>query len=153
MRSAWTVSFPSKTKSRCENHKPMLRFRPRVLWVAISGVFLFVGSRAVSQAAFFSSELTDFTVYLSAANALTRGIDPYSIESAHGWHFISPVATAVLFAPLTEFPTVVAAAIWYLLSVGFLAGTILLTLSLFIQDRDSGILARTWVVPLLLLRS
>src|SRR6202007_3371591 len=131
--------FPSQTKSRCGNHRPMLRFRPRVLWVAISGVFLFVGFRAVSQAAYFSSELTDFTVYLSAANALTRGLDPYSIVSARGWHFISSVAPAVLFAPWTEFPTGVASAIWFLLSVGFLAGTILLTLSLLIPDRDSGI--------------
>jgi alpha-1,2-mannosyltransferase len=151
MRNAWMGSLRSQTTSRRGSHKTMLPSRPRVHWVVISALFLLVGLRAVSQAAFFSSEATDFTVYFSAADALTRGQDPYSIVSARGWHFISPVATAVLFTPLTQFPTAIASAIWYLLSIGFLGATIVLALDLLVPNKDSDVRTRTWIIALLVL--
>jgi hypothetical protein len=95
--------------------------------------------------------MTDFTVYLAAGEALREGRDPYSIVTSRGWHFISPIASAALFAPLTRLPVGLASAIWYILNIAFLVGTILLALDLLVDHDCVTVPRRIWGIPLLLL--
>jgi alpha-1,2-mannosyltransferase len=126
-------------------------FFSRARWILIGVLVLAVGFRAVSQAAFFRTEMTDLTVYLAAAKALREGRDPYSIITSRGWHFISPIASAVLFVPLTQMAVGLASAIWYILNIAFLVGTILLALDLLVAHDRVIVQRRIWGIPLLLL--
>ena len=133
-------------------------------WLFVALLFLAVGLRAVTQAGYFRSELTDFNVYYDAAVSLTAGHDPYRIVTERGWHFISPLLTAVVFVPLTSFPVIVAAAIWYVISVALLVATVYLALSRllsvpsvlsvvnqFTTEGTEGTEIGVWAVPLLIL--
>ena len=124
----------------------------RLLWLVPILIFLYCGFRAVSQAGYFASEVTDFTVYFAAAVALTHGHDPYQIVSARGWHFISPVFTAIVLTPLTGLSVMLAAAVWYVLSLAFLIATLMLAFNRLAPERKlREYKPALWIVPLVIL--
>lgn len=71
--------------------------------------------------------LSDFSVFWLAADALVRGADPYTAVSAGmaGFHFDSgflyPLPAALIVAPLTALPVLMAGVLFVALSMGALA--------------------------------
>ncbi|MCZ6786061.1 MAG: glycosyltransferase family 87 protein [Planctomycetota bacterium] len=67
---------------------------------------------------------TDFTVYQSAARALSDGTNPYLAENPRGYRYVYPPLLAVLLMPLAHWEPPDAALVFYALSVGALAAAL-----------------------------
>jgi hypothetical protein len=67
---------------------------------------------------------TDFTVYQSAAKALSDGTNPYLAENPRGYRYVYPPLLAILVMPLADWEPPDAALVFYALSVAALAGAL-----------------------------
>jgi hypothetical protein len=65
------------------------------------------------------SNATDFKIFLSSANALLDGINPYNVMPGHkqGEDFIYPLFISLLFIPITFVTTEASIVIWYCINL------------------------------------
>jgi alpha-1,2-mannosyltransferase len=89
------------------------------------------GGLVVKRAAFMKRRMTDVDCYLRAAWAVRTGNDLYEVQDPNDWHYNYPPLFAILMTPLADpppnedrggmLPFSVSVAIWYVLSLVFLA--------------------------------
>jgi alpha-1,2-mannosyltransferase len=97
----------------------------------LAALVICFGALVEMRSAFMQRRMTDLGVYLRAGWAARSGADIYDVTDANGWHFQYPPLFAILMAPLADpqagadragtVPYAVSVAIWYALSVSFLA--------------------------------
>ncbi len=110
----------------------MMLSRPEKVGLALLGLLaVLFGGLTVWRSALQQERKTDFGVYARAGYAVRAGEDIYWVCDNRGWHYCYPPPLAVLMAPLADpwpwvdragyLPFWASVAIWYVLSVGFLA--------------------------------
>ena len=100
------------------------------LWSLVAVTILF-GAMVEWRSAFMFTRKTDADDFFRAAWAIRTGVDIYTITDTQGWHYNYPAFFAILLTPLANpppgadrarmLPYPVSIAIWYALSVVFLA--------------------------------
>ena len=73
---------------------------------------------------------TDFTVYTGASQAVLDGADIYAVRNSRGWAYVYPQPFAILMVPFARLPLFWSAMLWYVLSVAFLVGAVVMCLRL-----------------------
>lgn len=84
-----------------------------------------VRARAVPETGRLGQK-TDITVYLDAGRALRTGQDIYQVHNIRNWPYLYPPLPALLFVPLSHLSRGQASYAWFLVSLGCLAGSVLL---------------------------
>ena len=88
--------------------------------VGLLGLFVGLGLSTIHRAGLGDKERTDFTVYHAAGQAVLDGTPLYEAKNVRGWYYMYLPIFAVLMVPLAVLPKVVAAGVFYLLSVAAL---------------------------------
>jgi len=99
--------------------------------IALFVFFVLFGVAVEYRSAFLQRRMGDLDVYLRTAWAVRAGWDIYWIPDHNGWHYHYPPLFAILLTPLADpppfadpagyLPYPVTVAVWYVLSVLFLA--------------------------------
>lgn len=112
MRSDAAEAFVSSADPRRNGTRGLARLALIVVFVALSLAYLAI---VIYRKLPASSGPIDFLVYYQAAAALNAGRSPYGVPG-----FIYPPAFATMLRPLALLPPGIAAALWFLLSLGSL---------------------------------
>lgn len=96
-----------------------------VLTVLLGWGWFDVRARAVPQTGQLGQK-TDITVYLEAGSALRAGQDIYQVRNTRNWPYLYPPLPALLFVPLSHLSRDHASYVWFLVSIGCMAGSVML---------------------------
>lgn len=104
------------------------RWTRRRIWALLGWIVLIVslGANATFRAERDTKSRSDVTVYRLAARALLDHSPLYEVRNDRGYAWLYPPGAAVLFRPLAPLSPNVAAALFYLFSVGCAAGAVAL---------------------------
>ena len=83
---------------------------------------------------------TDLTVFLRAAEAIRSGESIYLVTNARGWYYVYTPLLAILLVPFARLPLLANSFMWYMLSVGSLCGSVILSARLA-PERSTGMRA------------
>ena len=84
-----------------------------------------LGVATVLQIAHEARPRTDFTVYMTGAQAVLRGGgELYTATEVHGWHYTMPPLCAICAVPLTLLPLPLASGLWYVASIALLVWSV-----------------------------
>jgi hypothetical protein len=72
-------------------------------------------------------QMTDIIVYMEAGRALRMGEDLYQVHNVRNWPYLYPPLPAVIFVPLSHLTRGQASYAWFVISLGCVAGSVLLT--------------------------
>jgi hypothetical protein len=73
---------------------------------------------------------SDFTVYTAAAQAVLDGTNIYEAQNPRGWNYMYLPVFAVAMVPFALVNTFTATLVWYILSVGMIAQSLIVTVRL-----------------------
>ncbi len=109
---------------------PLPKNAQAALWV-LGALVLVFGAIVEMRSAFLHRRMTDADDFFRAAWAIRTGSDIYEITDTNGWHYNYPPLFALLLTPLANpppgadrkgfLPYEISVAIWYALSIAFLA--------------------------------
>ncbi len=101
----------------------MFFFHRKYLGLFVVLAFLIgMGISTVYRGAFSHKQRTDFTVYLTAAQEVTKPDgNIYAVENSRHWHYVYSPLLAILLVPFVHWPLALNVLLWYLLSLAALA--------------------------------
>lgn len=132
---------------------PLTRFEKAGLALFALLVLAF-GGLVLLRSAFQNERKTDFGVYARAAFAVRTGLELYHKDTCddRGWHYAYPPAFAIVMVPLADpfvwddrtgyLPWWALVAIWYVLSIAFLAYSVHALANVVLPDAVRG--SRRW---------
>ena len=111
--------------------------------------FIVLGCSVVFRATRKPSR-SDFSVFITAAQAVKNGADPYRADHPRDWKYVYFPLLAILLVPIAGFSMEVTSAIWYLLSLAAFFGTIFVSAKLSSNPREgllSAVMAAVLSIP------
>lgn len=112
-------------------------------WLAtlvLTALFIAIGASTIYRGAISPKQRTDLTVYLKAAEMINinRANHIYGIETNRHWHYVYSPFLAILLTPFEKFPLGINVFFAYLISIGALAGTFVLSTAFSDKSRETA---------------